>query len=1087
MADYPEYARGTGSYNTICTFCKKKRKKDGNSFCQSCIDFKDFGNRFQEIEQTERERAAKKVLIEDREKMLVELQKKIQEDKEELQTIEDILLLQQQSIKMHSDVISDDIRRYRTLSGKSSLLETHCTIVRPMNSQENVYFGHVTLIITYPSSPLEYILHYGIKMFNNLPEKLNHEFWIPSDKPNIPADSLIGDFGNFNFPPTTTLSDIMKKHFIDCCKVFDRSQWSDQIWKKTDTIKDEPVTVLLSRLKQQEFDRSTLDSSYIERRLKRIPKTPEFSFQPFKATPVTEEDKLLIPLVTEDESKRRQRDDKIREQEAIPATEEDNLRSLVTEDESKRRQRRQRDAKIREKEDADRLSRANQAARDREKEDADRLSRANQAARDREKAAEADVVRQNAAAKKAEDDRLGRENQAARDRENAKAKPNIFDVVKKQKDPEVLEYLNELILAKVIGADVDAPIAEIKDVSAGNNKRRKEDLKIKSFENTITELKKEVDKFVEEEKSINLTAGEAMKSSIYILNNFEKKANEIRDLITEETNISGKNKAKIFVDLSSIINTINAKKKIYSQIKGLIDQIFVLNTSEKSLTSMSGDKKNNEIFELLRGYRLWMYKCDKVISENDVQSINTDLQKLIISKHETLKDLLRDFYRNNKIKNEDNRVIIENLRMIDPTYTFTQDKLSQLVDGLRHENGGNLTTNDILALIDTYKQEADQTPDIEPDNLINMQLAISAYNKIIKELEKKVFIGFRKTIMLSDIDRKSEEFKNVTSELIEEQTEYLEEINENIERLNTFPNLPVTVKKEARDTLVRWKDSLENRIQYIGKLVAAQEGEDVPNEIQDALNSFYTILKDLRKEVYKNMNDYLDHIDFFTDEEDEIITSLIVKLENSLEKVNTSIKSLKENKIIPKSDATCMHAFFFTLAIRLKSILSLFIDIDIPEMKKQISEIMLEEKKLSGLPDYSKQRRLLITSYRIWIRRYNNAIERSLGTHIEKNDKKCITEILGKAKKSKETLLENLLQLEDEYIRELYRDTEIVNEDDNVIIQNLLMLKGHDHKTPMDVSIYVNRVRAIHTNLGRTLSTKDIIRLIDKTPIAKSG
>jgi len=1166
MEDYPEHVLEVGSYNTICKMCGKKRKKDGNSFCQSCTDFKNFGTRFQEIKQSERERAAKKVLIEEREKALFELQQKIKADKEELQTIEKILLLQQQSIKMQSDLVSDNIRRYRTLSGPLSLLETHCTIVRPTNSQEDVYFGHVTLIIK-TLKGIENRLHYGIKMFDNLPEKLDHEFWAPSDNPNnISHNDLIEDFGDFHFPPTTSLSDIMTRHFIKCWEIFDKEQWPNQIWKEDDTIKDERAPKLLKRLKKQEYDRSTLDSSYIERELKRTTKKDDLCFQSFQAIPVIEE-----------EPKRRLKDPKIRQQEATEDEPKRGLKDklltpLVTEDALQKSKIRLKDAKITQQ-DAIRKKAAL------EKAEAERLARAEQSARDTENAAAAKVLKENAALEKAEAERLARAEQSARDAENAAAaKPYISDVAT-QKGPEDLEkYLDELILANKIITElsekvsklnnkltklckmdfktdhadhakelkstleaeytkcleevdenieiiddfhllqredkkhkhdvlsqlqeklntgigvlnlletngiyrVDVPISEIKDVSVGNNKKRKENLKIKSLDNMIAELKKEVDKFLEEEKLISLTTNDEVKSSIYILNNLEKKSNEIRDSIKEDTIISSKKKAEMLGILSSIINTIDAKKKIYSDIKILIDEIIVLNKSEKSLTSMSGDKKNDERFNLLTGYRIWMHKCDKVISKNDVESINTDLQNLLISKHEILKDLLRDFYRNNKIKNEDSRVIIENLRMIDPTYTFTRDKLSKLVDGLRTEKGGELTTNDILTLIDTYKEEADQTPDtpdIEPDNLINMQLAIYAHNNILIEVERKVHTGFRKTLFLLDIDRNSEEFKNVTSKLIEEQTDYLEKINENIQSLKTFPNLPVTAKKEAHDTLVRWKYALTKRIQYLEKLVDAQEGEDVPNQTQDALNSFYTILKDLREEVYKNMNENLDDIELLTDDVDKIIISLIVKLENSVEKINANIKLLKENKIIPTSDVTGMYAFFFTFATRLKSILSLFIDIDIPEMKKQISEIMFEEKT-----DYSKQRRLLINSYRIWIRRYNNSIERTLETRIEKNDKKCITAILVKAKESKETLLENLLQMEDDYIRELYRDTEIVNEDDNVIIENLLMLKGHDHKTRMDASIYVNRIRRIYTGLGKTLSTKDILSRIDEKLIHK--
>ena len=64
----------------------------------------------------------------------------IRDDNLELQTIDKILFLEEQSIQLSAETVSEDVRKYRAYTDDEKLvvLETHCTIVRPEKSQENV-------------------------------------------------------------------------------------------------------------------------------------------------------------------------------------------------------------------------------------------------------------------------------------------------------------------------------------------------------------------------------------------------------------------------------------------------------------------------------------------------------------------------------------------------------------------------------------------------------------------------------------------------------------------------------------------------------------------------------------------------------------------------------------------------------------------------------------------------------------------------------------------------------------------------------------------------------------------------------------
>ena len=279
MQDYPGYISEPGSHTLNCSRCNVNKRRVGINLCQSCIDYLEFHEHFEEIKKLNSKSTKKRQSILRKKEILDTLQKQmeaikilIRDDNLELQTIDKILFLEEQSIQLSAETVSEDVRKYRAYTDDEKLvvLETHCTIVRPEKSQENVYFGHVTLIITI--NGVDYKCRYGIEMYNKLPESLDHQFWRPSEN-GISHTRLIHDFGKFYmyFPKETTLSDIMISHFRDCYKAFNRSQWSDQIWEKTDKIKDEPAPKLLKRLRKEEPNRHTLGHDlFIDRELRRL-------------------------------------------------------------------------------------------------------------------------------------------------------------------------------------------------------------------------------------------------------------------------------------------------------------------------------------------------------------------------------------------------------------------------------------------------------------------------------------------------------------------------------------------------------------------------------------------------------------------------------------------------------------------------------------------------------------------------------------------------------------------------------------------------------------------------------------------------
>ena len=234
-----------------------------NQRLQETIDtIEDEYKRLQEQMRENRDRKETIDTIEDEYKRLQKQMRKNRDRKEmmvaKLKNEQNELKIDKIHKKYRKELLSENFRIHTgTFEGKQVKLETHCTILRLKNSSEDLYFGHVTLVITYPDKI--YRWHYGVKVDDKLPETLNHEFWQPKENnPHYSEKKLVREFGTFtNIPNNIRLSDMMESHFKDCITFFyQQPNWPvNQIWDK-DSVnrlgdKGEIATETLQRLMEE--------------------------------------------------------------------------------------------------------------------------------------------------------------------------------------------------------------------------------------------------------------------------------------------------------------------------------------------------------------------------------------------------------------------------------------------------------------------------------------------------------------------------------------------------------------------------------------------------------------------------------------------------------------------------------------------------------------------------------------------------------------------------------------------------------------------------------------------------------------------
>jgi hypothetical protein len=250
--DYPVgYTQGESKYNIPCVKCRQN-KRQGKT-CKNCKDSEKHQREFTEKSTELNDSIQKRLgIIEEidieyqkaheeykraQEKMIsLEVQKKFTLSSIELEQLQ--LEIHQVQGNYDYHLISDDIREYvgTQYNGERVELETHCTIVRIDDSLEDVYFGHVTLVITYPREVYKW--HYGAEVYNQLPKNLEHKFWQTHVDGQTKFDAektKVSHFGHFDDILTNTkLSDMMKNHYDDCIRFFYRKkEWPpNQIWNK---------------------------------------------------------------------------------------------------------------------------------------------------------------------------------------------------------------------------------------------------------------------------------------------------------------------------------------------------------------------------------------------------------------------------------------------------------------------------------------------------------------------------------------------------------------------------------------------------------------------------------------------------------------------------------------------------------------------------------------------------------------------------------------------------------------------------------------------------------------------------------------
>ena len=349
----PPFIRGEWRYTNVCPNCKVNRKTPGMRFCQSCIDDTD-QNIFDKIDkintlkyniareelQVESTHQSYKKIIDENEVRIDTVREKYNKERLNLQGLKDALNQQEQSISLHVDVLSNDIRLYDS-TNTSATLETHCTIVRPPKIHKDVYFGHVTLIIT--TSDSEFRWHYGIPTANNLPDNLNNVFWSNPVGLKDPNKVFIQSYGNFGFIHGTTISNIMLNHFKDCYRVFDNKQWTKQIWSLAEignTKEEEDSSKLLDHLKKLEDDRNQTTLTVLQREKKRIQHAKEIED---KQKQEDEEAKIIrLQRIIESNKKRAEEkeakeEERLKQQRIDDALQEQKYLQQKKEDDKKKR------------------------------------------------------------------------------------------------------------------------------------------------------------------------------------------------------------------------------------------------------------------------------------------------------------------------------------------------------------------------------------------------------------------------------------------------------------------------------------------------------------------------------------------------------------------------------------------------------------------------------------------------------------------------------------------------------------------------------------------------------------------------------
>ena len=258
--EYPrDFILDNTKTNIICPDCKNLKRV--GELCQKCKDDQIKLEKDQRIQELRLKIQKRLRIIQEIDERNTELEEQILKNKRDQTYVITRLEHEQMELKKAQlegkyeyNLISENTRLHTGMSheGHTMDLETHCTIIRVDKSYEDVYFGHVTLVITILGEKSRW--HYGVKTFNDLPDALDNEFWKPSENKYGPNSHLweVNFFGSFeNIDKNITLSDMMISHFKDCRDdIFKKTGWpANQVWNKDSEFNHEKASDRLIRLK----------------------------------------------------------------------------------------------------------------------------------------------------------------------------------------------------------------------------------------------------------------------------------------------------------------------------------------------------------------------------------------------------------------------------------------------------------------------------------------------------------------------------------------------------------------------------------------------------------------------------------------------------------------------------------------------------------------------------------------------------------------------------------------------------------------------------------------------------------------------
>jgi hypothetical protein len=753
--EYPNpYISEHGFYTQTCS-CGKNKHEDFR-YCQECIDRKQFGQNFQNITTLESDIARIEQEQGDAEKQKLKLETQIEENTTKIQKIKDEistlsssltnfklkLTLEKLKIQLHSDVISDDRRIHEGTDddGYVVLLETHCTIVRVFQSPENVYFGHVTLVITTKSR--EYKWHYGVEIYNKLPETLTHNFWKPADN-TYSHKNHVNSFAYFDhIPEDITLEDMMLSHFNDCFEVFDKQQWSKQIWNDYTPIDEEDPNTLLQRLHQEHLKRNNLafltreqrraeekqKEEDIQRRQKQIAKTVK------KRTSSLSEAIRLELSNTQPKIKKEQRQSRVR--------------PVLTEEEiGKRTEQSQRDREM------SKVQPSQQQPSQQQPRVVKGHPSQQQPSQQQPRVVKGQPSQQQPRVVK------GQPSQ----QQPSQQQPRVVKGQPSQQQPRVVKKKDSEDSEEEDEEDEEDGITPNQFESQPQRPKLKtgEFKQIKRFEEIQDDLQKQITEYSELERELDKMipiSEKAIQLRDYLVREYDKYLKKINSYLTELSENKSRNiEVKLAKDSTiydiGLIENLNIKDHVKNlRIKDEKIQLFLLRNTQKYVDLIDGVQKSldddpkeastNRRY-LIDEYRTFfiMYK-DMIfygknphISEEDKQKyydqisdINQKLQpeynlKLLVAKE---KSYLIEYYRDKDIINEEDDIIIENLLIIQGL-EYTKDKAKLYIDKIRNMkekiSGSRDLSTKVVLLIEYYRDKdiSNEKDEIIIENILIIQ------------------------------------------------------------------------------------------------------------------------------------------------------------------------------------------------------------------------------------------------------------------------------------------------------------------------------------------------------------------------------